>query len=341
MKIAQPFFLGNHTVAPGVPPIFIFECGINHNGRLDVANVLVNQAYTSGAQVVKFQHHLPDREMLPGHPLWDVLSETALTIADLAQLKDYAESLGLVFLCTPFCREAADQLESLGVEAFKMGSGELNNLPLQRHVAMKGKPMLISTGMSSLDEVRMTLKQVTEINPRVVLLNCCSVYPAIPYQARLPRIYRLAELWGGAIGQSDHTPTIATCLGAIARGAVIIEKHVTLDRDMPGPDHAGSVLPTEFAQMVQLGHQVWEGCQEQWSDLDQVLEAEQPVRGWANHCLLARHALPAGHVVAWEDLDTRRPANAGLPASDALAVVGRALVRPLIQGQLFQFGDFA
>lgn len=325
--------LGHLVIAPTSRPVFIAEIGVNHQGSVATALSLIEAVRLAGADVVKFQLHLPAQEMLPGHPLWDILSETALNIEQMAELKQLAEYLGLVFLCTPFCREAADQLESIGVVGYKMGSGELNNIPLQIHVAQKGKPMIISTGMSSLEEVERTLDEVTFFHRQVVLMNCASTYPATPLQSRLKRIDLLREMWGGPVGQSDHTPTISTCLGAIARGAVVIEKHVTLDKSMQGPDHAASITPAEFGQMVRMGNEIWEGLQASDADLDGVLEGELPVRAWANHCLVARRDLKAGHVLAWEDLDTRRPATAGLRAGAIGQAIGLALRRPLRSGE--------
>ena len=326
--------LGPLIITPNSKPVYIFEAGINHNGRMIEARLLVALAAEAGAQVVKFQLHLPSQEMLPGHPLWNTLCETALTIGQMADLKKQAEDLGLVFLCTPFCREAADQLESIGVAGYKMGSGELNNIPLQVHVAQKGKPMIISTGMSTLDEVKLTLSEVLFFSKQIVLMNCASTYPATPYQSRLKRLDLLRKMWEGPIGQSDHTPTISTCVGATARGAVVIEKHVTQDKGMKGPDHAASITPDEFGRMVRMGNEVWEGLQASETDLGGVLEGEQPVRAWANHCLVARRDLEAGHVLAWDDLDTRRPATAGISAASIAAVIGLTLTRPLRSGEM-------
>ena len=324
--------LGPLRITPTSKPVYIFEAGINHNGNALMARQLAFSAKEAGAQVVKFQLHLPAQEMLPGHPLWDVLSETALDIHQMAELKRQAEDLGLVFLCTPFCREAADQLESIGVVGYKMGSGELNNLPLQVHVSRKGKPMIVSTGKSVYEEVVTTAAYIAANNQQLVLMNCASTYPATPIQSRLKRIDLLQRI-GFMVGQSDHTPTISTCLGAIARGAVIIEKHVTLDKGMKGPDHAASITPGEFGQMVRMGNEVWEGLQATDADLGGILEGERPVRAWANHCLVARRDLTVGHVLAWDDLDTRRPGSEGIPAAMIGEMIGLASRGPLRAGQ--------
>jgi sialic acid synthase SpsE len=278
--------------------------------------------------------------MTPGHKLWDVLSATALDQAALLRLKCYAESLGLVFLCTPFCREAADQLAELDVAGYKMGSGELTNIPLQCHVAAKGKPMIISTGMSTIAEVQDTIRCVLGINPDVMIMNCASTYPATPRQARLRRIDLLRDVFNDAIpvGQSDHTPTISTALAAIARGAVAIEKHMTLDRGMSGPDHQASILPYEFRQMVEMGTEIWAGMQTKGRVLCEVLPEEMPVRAWAQHSVVTVQPVPAGVALARSDLAVKRPGD-GIPAAAVDQVVGLRTVRNLTVNQLIRWAD--
>lgn len=352
--------LGPLTISQDRPPVFIVECGINHNGSHHLALKLINAAKETGAQIVKFQHHLPSEEMLEGHPLWNVLTRTAINIGELQLLKQYAESMGLVFLCTPFSFKAADELDGIGIVGFKMGSGELNNIPLQRHVVRKGKPMLVSTGMSSLREVRNAVRAVAltlgmgridEVGNKLVLMNCCSTYPATPAQSRLHRLDALRQIHGGLVGQSDHTPTISTCLGAIARGAVVIEKHMTLDRGMEGPDHAASITPAEFKQMVEMGNEIWEANRQQYGRGNDVLEKELPVRGWANHSLVTNTAIFEGETITdyrpegaayfglKPMLTTKRPGD-GVPASKWDEVVGKRATKYLPPNHKLEEGDY-
>jgi sialic acid synthase SpsE len=332
--------LGHLEVTKDSRPVFICEAGINHNGNEMLAYQMVDAAKEAKADIVKFQLHLPEYEMLPGHKLWDVLSATALDQAALTRLKHYTESLGLVFLCTPFCREAADQLQEMDVVGYKLGSGELTNIPLQRHVAAKGKPMIISTGMSTIAEVQDTMRAVLHINQDIVLMNCASTYPATPCQARLRRIDLLRDVFDDTIpvGQSDHTPTISTALGAIARGAVVIEKHMTLDRGLSGPDHQASILPYEFRQMVDMGTEIWEGMQAKGRALCEVLPEEEPVRAWAQHSLVTTCAVPAGVALARGDLGVKRPGD-GIPAAELERVAGLRVVRSMAANQIIRWAD--
>ncbi len=332
--------IGQLEINPGSKVVWVFEAGINWNGSMELAHKLVDAASEAGADIFKTQVHRPAAEMAgPDHPLWDVLSEATLSIEQLAELKRHTEELGMEFMATPFSFQAVDDLESLGVKGWKMGSGELNNIPLQLHVARKGQPLLISTGMSSIQEVRQTFDQVVKVNQQIVLLNCCSCYPSSFYQARLARIDRLREICP-LVGASDHTPTISTALGAVARGAMVVEKHVTLDRSLPGPDHAASILPGEFEAMVTMGNEIWESLQTTEEELQGVLPEEVPVRAWANHGLVTARSLRAGAVLTAADLTTKRPAS-GVPAAQVDAVLGRLVLRDLPAGAPLAWSDLA
>src|SRR3990167_4294250 len=236
------FRLGPYTVPAPYGPIIIAELGINMNGSLDTARRLVDLAADAGAHVAKIQTHMPEDEMLPGHPLWDVLATMSLPLEAHLPLMEHCQDRGIMFLSTPFCWQAADFLEQLGLQAFKLGSGELTNWPLQRHVAAKRKPMIISTGMATTVDIGGALKQIEPLNRNIAVMNCASTYPAKPAESRLLALSHFRTLWPHLIiGQSDHTPGIATALGATALGAQIIEKHITLNKGMAGPDHAASI----------------------------------------------------------------------------------------------------
>lgn len=266
-------------------PVFIAEIGINHNGSLDTAYLLAEQAINSGADVVKFQHHLPEHEMVKSHQWYELMEKCRLEIYHLSRLQEFVERAGKVFLCTPFCIEAAEELNNIDVVGFKTGSGEANHIDFLTHVAGYQKPMLISTGMSSRDELIKSLDAVRKINRQVVVLNCTSSYPCAIPEARLCRIGWLRSTFNLPVGQSDHTPTISTALGAVAMGAVCVEKHFTYDKRAEGPDHSGSLLPHEFSEMVKMGREIWEAsrmCTE--ADMG-VLESEREVKRIANHQL--------------------------------------------------------
>lgn len=279
--------LGNLIIGDGHPPVFIAEIGINHGGDYGMAVQMVDEAVAAGADIVKFQHHIPEAEMVASHPWFQLMIDCQLIQSQLRDIKAYVESKGREFLCTPFSFEAAAQLMDIGVNGFKVGSGELNHIEFQKYIASFGLPMLVSTGMSSRDEIKATTTAIRKQNRHVVLLNCTSTYPATAEQSRLRRIEWLRSTFNLPVGQSDHTPTISTALGAIALGAVCIEKHFTLDRGLPGPDHSGSVLPREFRQLVDMGMEIWQGTRMCVEASMGVLPEELAVRKVANHSEVA------------------------------------------------------
>lgn len=303
MPFHQKISIGSLTITPRSVPLFIAELGINHNGGILTAKELVLAAKEAGADIAKFQCHIPDAEMVPNHPLWEVLKSCSFDLEEELELKEFCEENEIVYMSTPFSLEAVDRLTSMGVQAFKTGSGELNHLPLQRKVAECKLPTFISTGMSTIAEVHTTAKLVKHINPDTVFMNCLSIYPAEPSLINLRRIDTLREM-GCMVGQSDHSPTISTALGAIGRGAVAIEKHLTLDRHMPGPDHSGSLLPEEFRQMVELGTEI--GLANQADGRSWFHPGERVVRDWANHYLITAKQVEEGEDLSPENVTYKR-----------------------------------
>jgi len=306
--------VGNLQIGGRHRPVFIAEIGINHNGNMSEAWNLAQQCIEAGADIIKTQYHLPVCEMLPTHPWYDLMKDCFLYPSSISNLKIATENTGAGFLCTPFCIEAVDQLDEIGVSAFKTGSGECNNIPFLKHVASKGKPMIISTGMTTREELIASIDAVRKINTQIILMNCTSNYPSTPKQTRLHRIDWLRSTFDVPVGQSDHTPTISTALGAIARGAVCVEKHVTLDKNADGPDHKVSLLPSEFKQMVDMGMEIWEGLQYQATNMETLVEGEQELKDIANHSIVTLRPIAAGEILTRENIGIKRPGT-GIPAS--------------------------
>ncbi|HUK33074.1 MAG TPA: N-acetylneuraminate synthase family protein, partial [Vicinamibacterales bacterium] len=251
--------IGSRTIGGAGRPCFVIaEAGINHNGDVKIAAELVEAAAAAGADAIKFQTHFPEHEMLKGgataayvgESLFDLLTRTALSKEAHVQLRDLAVRAGIIFLSTPFSREAADFLESISVPAYKTGSGELTNIPLQRHIARKGKPMIVSTGMSTPEEIDATVSALREERASFALMHCTSTYPT-PYEhVQLGCIASLQARYGVPVGFSDHTLGTAVSLAAIASGAALFEKHFTASRSLPGPDQQGSMEPKELEALV-------------------------------------------------------------------------------------------
>lgn len=328
----------------------IAEAGVNHNGDPVLAADLVQAAADSGADSVKFQTFDPDalvaastvtasyqkqatgiddqREMLRGLVLPDV------ALRDLAQ---QCEQLGIEFLSTPFDHGSADALAGLGVRRFKIGSGDVTNIPLLRHVASFGLPVILSTGMATIDEIDEAVAALEAIADRLTILHCVSAYPTPMAQANLLAIPTLQRRYGPVIGYSDHTLGGTASIAAVALGATAIEKHLTLDCGLPGPDHRASLEPAPFTAMVSeirdvsaaLGH----GHKEPQPE-------EIETRQVARRGVKLKRDLPAGHVLAAEDLAILRP-ETGLHPRHCNELEGRQLTRAMSAGQPLDWNDLA
>lgn len=295
-------------------PVFIAEIGINHGGNLDLLYHMAERCIQEGADIIKTQYHIPSQEMITDHPWYELMYQCDLTIEDIASFKTFVESNGAVFLCTPFCELAAAELNGIDVSAFKTGSGEANHTEFLNFVAAFNKPMIISTGMSTREELIQSLDYIRNINRNIILMNCTSNYPSTPYETRLRRIDWLQTMFSLPVGQSDHSPTISTALGAIARGACAIEKHVTVDKEADGPDHSVSLTPSEFGQMVKMGIEIWEGIQQcTETAMTNLVKGEAELREIANHSLVAADDLSVGQRLSKKNLSYRRPGT-GIPA---------------------------
>jgi len=328
--------LGGRMVGHGYPCFVIAEAGVNHNGDLDLAHRLVDVAVDAGADAVKFQTFQTERIISRTAPKadyqventgsdesqFDMIKALELPEEAFAQLMAHCQERGILFLSTPFDHESVDILARLDVAAFKIGSGEITNLPLLEKIAGHGKPMIISTGMATIGEVETTIRTAREAGTQeVILLHCVSNYPTDPADVNLRAMRTMARAFGLPVGYSDHTEGLEVPLAAVALGASVIEKHVTLDKTLPGPDHRASLEPDELARMVSgiriveksLGH----GRKE-------PATSEANTTAVARKSLVAKRDLAAGTVLTEEMIDIKRPGY-GLPPSMRLHLVGRSL----------------
>lgn len=253
--------IGERKIGYDYKPLVIAEIGINHEGSLAVAKEMVDAAFASGAEVVKHQTHIVEDEMsaeakkvIPGNTdvsIYEVMERCALSEEDEIELKNYVESKGMIFISTPFSRAAADRLERMNVQAYKIGSGECNNYPLIEHIASFGKPMIVSTGMNDIKSVRKTVEILEKYNIQYALLHCTNVYPTPAHLVRLGGMQQLQnEFPNAVIGLSDHTVNNNACLAAVALGASILERHFTDSMDRPGPDIICSMDPTSLKELI-------------------------------------------------------------------------------------------
>jgi N-acetylneuraminate synthase len=323
-----PFKIGERAVGDGHPPLVIVEVGINHEGSFDKAIQMVDAAASAGAEVVKFQCHITDKEMIPTdmtpgqiskEKLWDIIKRCELTESEERSVQKYCSSKGVIYLSTPFSREASDRLEAMQVPAFKIGSGECNNIPLIEHIARKGKPMIISTGMNDLASVRRTVASVAKYGVPVALMHCTSMYPTPYEKVRLGALRELqAEVPGMPVGLSDHSLGIWTCLGAVALGASILEKHFTVSRSWPGPDTGISIEPKELADLIAGANAIWQAR----GGSKTILNEEQPVIDFAYATIVTIRPVRKGEVFSLDNVWVKRPGTGPLRADRLQSILG-------------------
>ena len=328
--------VAGRKVGPGHPCFIIAEAGVNHNGDPQLAHRLVDAAVEAGADAVKFQTFTTERVISRDAPKanyqvettgteesqFDMVKALELPREAFAQLMAHCQERNILFLSTPFDHESIDLLAGLGVEAFKIASGEITNLPLLEHVARNGKPMFVSTGMANIGEVETAVRTIEQAgNPDKVLLHCVSNYPAAPADVNLRAMDTMARAFGVPVGYSDHTLGLEVPLAAVALGASVIEKHFTLDRSMTGPDHRASLEPDELARMVSGIRTVQESL---GHGRKEPAASEANTSSVARKSLVAARDLTAGTVLTEDMIDIKRPGH-GLPPSVRLNLVGRTV----------------
>ena len=321
---------GERLIGPGHAPFVIPEIGINHEGDLGKAKRMVDDAAQAGAECVKFQCHVLEDEMvgsardvIPANAdesIWQIMERCALSAGEQREIKAYAEDKGLMYICTPFSRAAADRLESMGVVGYKIGSGECNNYPLIDHIASFGKPIILSTGMNSIDTVRPAVEILERRGVDYALLHCTSMYPTPYDKVRLGGIEALGEAFPRAVvGLSDHSLGNYTCFAAIALGARVLEKHFTSDTSWPGPDVPISIDPAELERLVVGSRAIFEAL----GGTKEVLAEEQPTIDFAYACVVALRNIEAGEALSGDNIWVKRPGTGEILAKDYESLLGR------------------
>lgn len=344
MSMHKPLHIGSKSAGGGHPCFIIAEAGVNHNGDLDRAHELVDVAADCGADAVKFQTFDPaalvsfEAEAAPYQRAQGASSQRAmlealvLPAAAWSDLATHAAERGLAFTSTAFDLTSLDLLVDLGVEVLKVPSGELDNLGYIERVASKGLPVIISTGLGTMQEVAAAYA-AAEAAPGVALLHCVTAYPAPVASSNLRAIPAMAERFGVPVGWSDHTEGYVTAVAAVALGATILEKHITTDCGLPGPDHAASSDPEAFAAYVAAVRAVESGLGDGYK---RPTEAELVNRTHARRSYHAARSLRPGDVVDEDDIRLLRPAT-GLPPS--ATVLGRTVRRTVDAGQPLRAED--
>lgn len=344
-RMSEPleFRIGDRVVGIDHPPLVIAEIGINHEGDVAKARRMVDDAHAAGAEVVKFQCHVVEDEMVneaakvvPGNAsedIYTIMKRCALSLDDTAALKAYVEAKGMIYLSTPFSRAAADRLERLGVLAYKIGSGECNNYPLVEHVASFGKPVIVSTGMNSIDTVQPAVEILRRHRVPFALLHCTSMYPTPYEKVRLGCIPEMGAAFPDAVlGLSDHSLGIWTCLGAVALGARILEKHFTSDKSWPGPDVPISIDPEELRQLI-VGSRAVHDARLAGKAL---LDEEKVTAAFAFASVVSIAPIKAGDAFTKENLWVKRPGTGEIPAKEFGALLGKVCAKDVGEGELLR-----
>jgi N,N'-diacetyllegionaminate synthase len=342
--------IADRKVGDGQPCFVIAEAGVAHNGRLDFALELVDAAAAAGADAVKFQtfrtqqvisRHAPKAEYQKRttgakESQFDMVKALELSAADHKKIVQRCRERRLMFLSTPFDEESVDLLSRLGVPAFKIASGDISNWPLLHAIASHGKPVILSTGMSWLGEVEAALEVLRKAGcQQVALLHCTSSYPAAPASVNLRAMATLAVAFQLPVGFSDHTLGIEIPLAAVALGASILEKHFTLDKSLPGPDHRMSLDPQELKALVACVRNVEASLGE---GRKQPHDSELNVRTVGRRSIVAARDITRGTRITRKLLAFKRPGT-GIPPSQLEAVLGRTCTRDLEADSILQYGD--
>ncbi len=338
--------IGNRIIAHDQPPLVIAEIGINHGGSLSVAKEMVRLAAASGCECIKHQTHFLDDEMtdeaksiFPPNAdvsIWEVMARCALSAEDEIALKRYTESLGLIYLSTPFSRKAADFLNEIGVPAFKIGSGEADNLPLIRHIARFGKPVILSTGMQTIESIRASVSILDAAGIDYALLECTNLYPSPPEIVSLQGVTDLRQAFPRAVvGFSDHSIGPEMALASVALGACILERHYTDSRYRQGPDIINSMDPAELRFLIDRSREIHTALM----NPKQRTPAEEPVYRFARASVVADRDLPEGHVITESDIWARRPGSGEIAGYDFDKVVGQRLTRAVTRNTQLKWSD--
>ena len=338
--------INGRKVGGGALPLVVAEIGINHGGDLVVAKNMALQAFRAGAECVKHQTHVVDDEMTSeaksikpdnaDSSIWDVIAGASLTLDEERELKKFCDDLGLIYLSTPFSRSAADFLNSLNIPAFKIGSGECCNLPLVDHIASFGKPVIMSTGMHSIEEIAESVEILMSKDVEVALLQCTNVYPTPPGEVSLMGISELQLAFPTlTIGYSCHAVGPYMALAAVALGAAIIERHFTDSRYRVGPDICCSMDPAELRLLKDRGEEIHLAIRNPKGRSS----GEENVYKFARGSVVAEKFLSAGATISSDDIWARRPGNGEIPANKFREVVGKRLKTDLKKNQQIRWSD--
>lgn len=324
------FSIGDIEIGIGKEPLVIPEMGINHEGSLETAKLIVDAAQRAGARLIKHQTHVVEDEMshaakevIPGNTdvsIYDVMKRCALSEEEEWELKKYVESKEMIFLSTPFSRAAADRLERFGVLAYKIGSGELNNYPLIKHIASFGKPMIVSTGMNNIESIKKAVAILEEAKVPFALMHTTNLYPTDPSLVRLGAMQEMMNAFPGIpIGLSDHTRTNTACIAAMALGASIVERHFIDNMNRPGPDVVCSMDEAKCAELIAASRDITKML----GGKKEAAKEEQVTIDFAFASVVTTKKIKKGEIFSEDNLWVKRPGTGEIAAEKYEDILGK------------------
>jgi sialic acid synthase SpsE len=339
--------IAGRKVGPDYPPLVIAEIGINHEGSLVIAKEMVDAAHRAGVEVVKHQTHIVADEMsgaakkvIPGNAtvsIYEIMERCSLNEADELELKNYVESKGMIFISTPFSRAAAERLQQFDIPAYKIGSGECNNYPLLEHIAAFGKPVILSTGMNTIESITKAVAIFEKQNVPVALLHTTNLYPTPIHLVRFGAMMEMHDAFPDTVfGLSDHTLNNNACLGAVALGASILERHFTDTMQRTGPDIVCSMDEQACAELIKSSHEIW---QMRGGTKKPALEEQVTIDfAFATVCTIA--PIQKGELLTKENIWVKRPGTGKILAEHFNDLIGKIVVRDIDCDEQLDFNDF-
>ncbi|EFC8623456.1 N-acetylneuraminate synthase family protein [Campylobacter upsaliensis] len=333
----QEIKIGKLIVSQNTSPLVVPEIGINHNGSLELAKLMVDSAARAGAKIIKHQTHIIEDEMskeakkvIPGNAkisIYEIMKKCALNEKDERELKEYVEKQGLVYLSTPFSRAGANRLEDMGVSAYKIGSGECNNTPLIKHIASFKKPIILSTGMNDIKSITQSVKILKDFEVPFVLLHTTNLYPTPPHLVRLHAMLTLQKEFNALVGLSDHTTNNLACLGAVALGACMIERHFSDTMDRQGPDIICSMHENALKELIIQSEQM--ALMRGLNAKKEATKEEQVTIDFAFASVVSIKPIKKGEILSEENIWVKRPSLGGIPAREFENILGKKALRDI------------
>ena len=330
------FKIGEIEISYNKPPVVIAEIGINHNGSIKVAKEMVDSAHRAGIQIVKHQTHIVEDEMsisakktIPGNSqesIYDIMDNCSLTTNEEIELKNYVELKGMEYLSTPFSRKAANFLNQIGVKAFKIGSGECNNLPLLKHISSFGKPIIMSTGMNDLESVKRSVNIIQSYDIHLALMHTTNLYPTPNHLVRLGAMKEMMDFFPHIpIGLSDHTTSNLACLSAVANGACVMERHFTDSMEREGPDIACSMDEENAKNLIEDSKIVYSML----GGRKEASKEEKVTMDFAFSTVVSIKKIKSGETFTKDNIWVKRPGTGEIMADKYESIIGKVAKKNL------------